>query len=749
MKDNNYSGTGVPVETDIFCDASHDVVSEGEQLSSAISGTNLFSKYERTEAQLSALITASRNLFKKRSFDHLAKSIFDLARPAIGATTGFIATIDEGISKPQMISVDAGKHAAHNAVKETSRLLELCIPLLRKKKAFFNNDFQSSEWDQVLSHGPLKINNLLACPLVLRKKTEGIMVMMNKPGGFDENDLNITQTFCQLMAISLANTRSWETIKESEHRFRQFFNNEPNFCLIISPDGLILDANTACLSMMECDREGLMNKPWWTIFDKQSQKQAESKLPVHFNNKEMQLCSSSGNHYHVLVTASITRDEEGELLHYVTVLNDITKRVMVEKEQQRLLNNYQNQSRILVDANAQLEAALIQVCDSEKKLQKLYDDEKKLKDELEAEIKKRADFTHTLVHELKTPLVPLVASSSLLSDGLIDEPWQSIAQNIERGAMNLSHRIEELLDVAKGEAGVLSVELSEVNPLLLLQEVTGELRDLISVRHQKIELDFPGETPNIKADPVRLRQVLTNIFNNAVKYTPEGGEIAISATVKGDNLAIAVHDTGLGIPPEDMSQIFQSYYRASNSRFQYHGMGVGLFLSKKIMELHGGDITVASEEGKGSVFTIIVPVSVTGAASAFKNNNEQSVILVADSDKATIDEITAHLKNMWPGIGVVPADKGQTTIELCRREKIDGLVLGLEFPDIDGLEVLRAIRGFNNVPVVLVSSQPREDVRDACLALGITAYYVKPINADVVIQQLKTRMDHRKQYSKR
>ena len=165
------------------------------------------------------------------------------------------------------------------------------------------------------------------------------------------------------------------------------------------------------------------------------------------------------------------------------------------------------------------------------------------------------------------------------------------------------------------------------------------------------------------------------------------------------------------------------------------------------MELHGGDITVTSEEGKGSVFTITVPVypaSQTGSSQ----ENEPCTILIAENDRQTIDDLTSSLKLRCPETSVFFTDTGNETIDICRREKIDGLILGLDLPDCDGLEVLKKIRHFNNVPVVIISSHPREDVRDSCLELGITAFYVKPFDTETVIDRLKIRMEQRKQYNR-
>ena len=246
---------------------------------------------------------------------------------------------------------------------------------------------------------------------------------------------------------------------------------------------------------------------------------------------------------------------------------------------------------------------------AEETLQELYEQERELRQELEAEVKRRIDFTRALVHELKTPLTPVLASSELLVTELSEEPWLSIARNIHRGALNLSKRIDELLDVAKVEIGTLQLDLKPVNALKLLERIADGMATVISSNGQSLKLMLTPSLPRVWADEERLQQVVLNLLINASKFTPDGGEITLKAEEKDDALVIEVRDTGPGIPPGEQSRLFQPYYLPLSDREHLSGLGLGLALCKHLVELHGGTIWVESEVGRGSTFGFSIPLA--------------------------------------------------------------------------------------------------------------------------------------------
>jgi len=242
-------------------------------------------------------------------------------------------------------------------------------------------------------------------------------------------------------------------------------------------------------------------------------------------------------------------------------------------------------------------------------LQEAFERERKLRQEIEAELERRVFFARALVHELKTPLTPILASSELLASELKQEPYLSLAQNILRGASNLNRRIDELLDLARVEIGMLQINIGAVDATNLLRSIADEMRPMIASNHQTLTVLIPDSLPIVNADQERLRQVVLNLMINASKFTPEGGRMTLRATIQSQNLVVEVEDTGTGISAEQQRELFQPYHTRPADRERLSGLGIGLVLCKYIVELHGGKIWVQSEQGKGSTFSFSIPLA--------------------------------------------------------------------------------------------------------------------------------------------
>jgi PAS domain S-box-containing protein len=246
---------------------------------------------------------------------------------------------------------------------------------------------------------------------------------------------------------------------------------------------------------------------------------------------------------------------------------------------------------------------------AQEKLEELYEQERRLRKELEAEVERRIEFTRALVHELKTPLTPVLSSSELLVSELHEEPWVSVARNIHRGAANLSNRIDELLDLARGEIGILKVNPKSIDALPLLQGIAEDMGAVISGNGQSLALNLAQSLPLVWADDERLRQIVLNLLINASKFTPEKGKITLKARQQDGYLVVEVKDTGPGIPEEEQKRLFKPYYRYLTDRERLSGLGLGLALCKYLVELHGGKIWVKSRVGKGSTFSFTIPLA--------------------------------------------------------------------------------------------------------------------------------------------
>ncbi len=224
------------------------------------------------------------------------------------------------------------------------------------------------------------------------------------------------------------------------------------------------------------------------------------------------------------------------------------------------------------------------------------------------EIAKRIEYTRAIVHELKTPITPVLAAVELLLEEIKEAPLRGLVESIDRSASNLNRRIDELLDLARGELNMLRIYPEPIDPATLLQEITNETMPMAVKNRQSFVLDMSQSLPSIQADRDRVRQVILNLLNNAFKLTPAGGQVTLSARQDDSNLVIAVSDTGPGMSVEEQERLFNPYYRVENDRQRLSGLGLGLAIASIFVKLHGGRIWVKSAKGKGSTFSFSLPL---------------------------------------------------------------------------------------------------------------------------------------------
>jgi signal transduction histidine kinase len=238
----------------------------------------------------------------------------------------------------------------------------------------------------------------------------------------------------------------------------------------------------------------------------------------------------------------------------------------------------------------------------------LYHNEKKLRHNLQTEINRRGKYFRLLVHELKTPMTATLYSSGMLCEQLTNKTHLKLARNINRAVSSLNSRIDELMDLAKGEMGMIDLHFTDVDTREILLQIADDFDSITRHQGKVFRLDLPPYIPLIRCDQGRIRQILQNLLNNAVKFTGEGTVITLRVRVLKDNLIIEVQDTGPGISKYDQRLIFTPYYHVKSSKESYSGLGLGLPLCKVLVELHGGHISVQSDVGKGAKFICSFPL---------------------------------------------------------------------------------------------------------------------------------------------
>jgi signal transduction histidine kinase len=202
----------------------------------------------------------------------------------------------------------------------------------------------------------------------------------------------------------------------------------------------------------------------------------------------------------------------------------------------------------------------------------------------------------------------VLAAVELLLDEVTDERLVRLVQNIDRSASNLNQRIDELLDLARGEIDMLQLEPESTDLPALFKDIINEMMPVSARYGQTLKLELPESVPEVTADPARLRQVILNLLSNAFKFTPAGGNVILRLTTGKTHFIVQVEDTGPGISKEDQQRIFDPYFRRPGDRERLSGLGLGLALAKRLVELHGGEMWVSSHKGKGSTFSFTIPI---------------------------------------------------------------------------------------------------------------------------------------------
>jgi PAS domain S-box-containing protein len=370
------------------------------------------------------------------------------------------------------------------------------------------------------------------------------------------------------------------------------------------------------------------------------------------------------------------------------------------------------------------------------------DERKRMEEALKDADRRKDQFLAMLAHELRNPLAPISNAVQIMRvEGLRGPSLEWSIEVIEDQVKQLTRMVDDLLDVSRITRGTVDLQKELIELSEIIDLAVEASRPLIEGFKHHLSVTLPDHSVVLEVDPRRLAQVLSNLLNNAAKYTPEGGDIAVTATVSDDTVAIRVRDNGIGIAPDLLPKVFDLFVQADQALSRSRGgLGIGLTLVKSLVELHHGRVTAkSSEPGKGSEFTVELPVAAEARAASTGSGKSEDFdhwlprrrILVVDDNLRNATSLEVLLRAL--GQEVHTAHDGLTAIEMARTLHPELVLLDIGLPVVDGYEVARRCRnepGLKGMILVAITGYGKEEDRRRSRTAGFNAHLVKPVNMD-------------------
>ncbi|TFW27957.1 hybrid sensor histidine kinase/response regulator [Massilia horti] len=362
--------------------------------------------------------------------------------------------------------------------------------------------------------------------------------------------------------------------------------------------------------------------------------------------------------------------------------------------------------------------------------------------------RRKDEFLATLAHELRNPLAPIRTGLDILRLRSGDaQATQRAIDIMERQLRQMVRLVDDLLDVSRINTGKLAIKMGRVELKAVINDALEVVRSYIELHGHELAIDLPDRPVFLHGDATRLAQILSNLLNNAAKYTNRGGRVSLSARVVDDELVLTVADTGIGIAPDMLDSVFEMFVQVDSTLERTNaGLGVGLSLTRRLVELHGGTIAAASEGlGKGSSFTVRLPIVVgpempSKPTAASFITSETYRILLADDNVDFVNSIGALLSAM--GHSVVITHNGPDALTAAARFCPDFAFLDIGLPQMSGYDLARGIRRLScgaMTVLIAVTGWGQEKDRQLAFEAGFDHHMVKPVRFEQIEEILANR----------
>jgi PAS domain S-box-containing protein len=515
-------------------------------------------------------------------------------------------------------------------------------------------------------------------------------------------------------------------LQASEERLRLLIEGARDFAiLMLDPTGCIMSWNTGAERVLGFSEEEAVGQPFAILFTPEDR---DAGAPERELVEASRVGRAFDERWHVRkdgsrlwgsgVTTAL-RESDGTLQGFVKVLRDETARRQAQTERDELLSREKAARRNAEDA-----------------------------------IRVRDQFVATMSHELRTPLSAILLWTKLLQNGTIGmERLKEGLEAIERSAEAQKQLINDLLDTSRIKAGKLRLDMRDTELAPLVKAAIDTIAPTAEAKRMRVEADLAKDIGNVWADPDRLQQVVWNLLTNAVKFTPSGGRVEVWLGRNGGEIELRVADTGKGIEPKFLERVFAPFSQVDTATTRLHGgLGLGMAISKEIVELHGGTIRVESPGlGQGTTFFVRLPLPEIGRAATVASIGAERApvaepdlagvdVLLVEDRQETREALVSLLRDK--GMQVTAVSTAAQALEAYEAKRPNVIVSDIGLPEEDGYMLIRRIRtlevsrGSDPVPAVALSAYATENDARKSLRAGFQMHLGKPVEPDQLLWTL-------------
>ena len=544
----------------------------------------------------------------------------------------------------------------------------------------------------------------LGIPLFNNNEVIGAIAIQSytNPNAYTIEDLKLLEIVAEQIAIAIERIQHQNTIKENEEKFRTIFELSPDMVNLVDINGYLLDCNDEFAKQLGYNsKEEILNFNCIHFIAKEERLVAIEKFKLcfingHVNNQELKLIRKDGSSFPSEISATINYDENNLPKKIIGIARDITLRKQHELEITNALEKARETDRL------------------------------------------KSAFLANMSHEIRTPMNGIIGFAEMLQSQDLNEEKRAFYANIIMNSSNqLLSIINDVLDMSTIEAGLVEIKKAPVSINNMLHELHEFFLQRSDEKQLRLncELTVNDELSVINTDQTKVQQIMTNFISNAIKFTKKGG-VTFGYTFKDDFLEFYVTDTGIGIDKKLHNEVFERF-RQVNMEYTREtiGNGLGLSISKKLVELLGGEIWLESEPNKGSTFYFTIPYQhgvldpsdETITPTTYKAMNEQITILLAEDEEYNrifIEEILDD-KNFT----ILTAENGVEAVDIAKEHpEIMFILMDIKMPIMNGIEASKIIKEFNKtVPIIALTAFSMESDKAHLIREGFDDYVAKPI----------------------